>query len=184
MYKKIDALFLFVVFGFGLNAQESNWETTETVNPFFVGIGWSNMQTTGDMFGSFDFSFLLYKNQAKRFSIRNSILLDGGTLNDNGIKSGLFTLSEKINIETISLNEIFRYYAFLQGGIGIYGNETKKLFEMPLAYNFGFGFGLDLFVEKNVSIFFDYTFLYNILENTFDWREFNPKFQMGIRYWF
>jgi hypothetical protein len=166
----------------GINAQELSLETIN--NRFFLGVGWSNIQTTGDMFGSFDFSFLLYSNQAKRFNIRNSILFDGGSFKNDGIEYGLFTFSEKINIEAISLNEYFRYYSFIQGGIGLYGGETKKIFETPLAYNLGFGFGLDVFVEKNASIFFDYTFLYNILDNRFDWKEFSPKFQMGVRYWF
>jgi hypothetical protein len=183
MYKKIGVLTVLVVFCFKINAQESNLETTKTNIPFFLGIGWSNIQTTGDILGSFDFSFLLYSNQSKRFNIRNSILFDGGVLKNNGMEYGLFTLSEKVNIETISLNELFRYYTFLQGGIGVYGNETKNVFETPLAYNWGVGFGLDDFVEKNASIFFDYTFLYNILDNTFDWKKYDPKFQMGIRYW-
>jgi hypothetical protein len=184
MYNKIAVLVVLVVFCFKINAQESVLETPKTNNPFFLGIGWSNIQKTGDVFGSFDFSFLLYSNQTKRFNLRNSILFDGGVFTNNGIEYGLFTLSEKINLETISLNELFRYYGFLQGGIGIYGNETKKAFELPLSYNLGFGFGLDVFVEKSTSIFFDYTFLYNILDNSFDWKNFSPKFQMGIRYWF
>ena len=183
MRKKFIVLIGIIVLSAGLNAQEQN---SETLKPFYFGLGWSNIQTTGDFWGTIDFGFLLYRNEAKRFNIRNSILFDVGELKNYGNEYGIFSLSDKIIIETLSLNKIFRYYSYLQGGIGIYGNENIAFFEKPLAYNFGVGFGLDIFIEKNASIFFDYTGLFNILENKkFDSKEnFNPKFQMGIRYYF
>jgi hypothetical protein len=178
--KKLSVLFvIFCVVG-TLFAQEAIQEQ-ELDKKYFLGIGWSTVQTTGDFWGSFDFSFLLYTSRAKRFNLRNSILFDGGSFRDNGV----LILSERINMETISLNRLFRYYTFLQGGIGVYGNENKTFFETPLIYNFGIGFGLDVFIEKTASIFFDYAFLTNILDNKFvEENIINPKFQMGIRYYF
>ncbi|GHV08402.1 hypothetical protein FACS189485_19830 [Spirochaetia bacterium] len=181
MNRKLAFLAGLIVICTGLNAQETNLEQSKK---FFFGVGWSNLQRTGDFLGSFDFSFLLYENPNKEFGIRNSILFDGGSYKDNGNEHSLFSLSEKISFEKITSNSLFRYYAFLQGGIGIYGNKTKGYFENPFAYNFGVGIGLDIFVEKNASIFFDYAFLYNILDNKFYGDKYDPKFQMGIRYYF
>jgi hypothetical protein len=186
--KKYFFVFLFL-FGFGLSlfAQDATQEQEEpTDKRFYFGVGWSNIQTTGNFWGTGDFGFLLYKNEAKRFNIRNSILFDGGFLKYYGNEYGILSLSDKIIVETLSPNKLFRYYSFFQGGIGIYANENKAYFETPLAYNFGFGFGIDFFVQKNTSIFLDYAFLFNILGNKkFDFKEnFNPKLTMGTRIYF
>jgi len=183
MRKTIIVLIGIIVLNVGLNAQEQN---SETLKPFYFGMGLSNIQTTGDVWGTFDFGFLLYKNEAKRYNIRNSIMIDGGRFSSYGNDFGIYSLSDKLIVETLSLNGLFRYYSFLQGGIGILGNENKAFFEKPLTYNFGLGIGIDIFVEKNMSIFFDYTCLFNILQNTkFEYKEsLSPKFQMGVRYYF
>jgi len=184
MRKTIIVLIGIIVLNVSLNAQEQN---LETLKPLYFGIGFSNIQTTGNVWGTIDFGFLLYRNDAKRYNIRNSIMLEGGDFKSYGNEYGIYSLSDKLIYEKLSLNGLFRYYSFLQGGIGILGNKNKGFFEKPFVYNFGIGIGIDIFVEKNMSIFFDYTCLFNILQNTkFEYKErsLNPKFQMGVRHYF
>jgi hypothetical protein len=167
--------------GFGLSAQEADIDLSKKI---MLGVGWSNLQTTGDFLGSLDFGIFLYNNPAKNFGIRNSILFDGGSLTMDGIRNSIFTLSERLVFEATSHNGLFRYYAAIQGGIGIIANANKGFFEGPLTYNFGPAIGLDVFVQKNTSIFFDYAALWNIVDNKFLDNSLTPKFQMGIRFFF
>ncbi|HCC37637.1 MAG TPA: hypothetical protein DEQ14_08480 [Treponema sp.] len=191
MKKNLCVFVLLFGCGLALFAQEAVQETAQTseLRPidkrFVFGIGWSNIQATGDFWGTADFGFLLYKNEKHGFNIRNSIMFDGGTLKSDGTEYGIYFFSNKLIMESMSHNNLFRYYSFLQGGVGIYANENKDFFSTPVAYNFGIGIGLDIFVEKNTSIFFDYTFLYNSLENKLSFTEsLHPKFTMGMRHFF
>jgi hypothetical protein len=180
MKKMVFFLCLLLVLGTGLFAQE---EDSHSPQKFLFGIGWSNLQTTGDILGSFDFGFLLYNNPIKGFGIRNSILFDFGSLTMDGVINNVYIISERLVFEYTALNGLFRWYGALQGGIGIFGNKNKGVFELPLTYNFGPAFGLDIFVKKNMSIFFDYSMLINIVDNKIP-NYLTPKFQMGIRHFF
>jgi hypothetical protein len=179
--------FCFLIFlGLGLNlfAQEIAQEQP-TYNRFYFGAGFSTLMTTGDFLGSFDFGFLLYKNEKLNFGIRNAVLFDTGIVRYGRFENFLFSLSDKIVFESISSNKLFRYYAFIQGGIGVYGNENKAYFDTPIAYNFGFGIGIDFFVQKYTSIFIDYTYLSNVLEYEHSYpNSFNPKFTIGVHHFF
>jgi len=181
-------LFVSLIFCFGLSlfAQEATQEQEQsTFNRFYFGAGFSTLMTTGDFLGSFDFGFLLYKNEKQKFGIRNAILFDSGIVRYGGYENLLFSLSNKLIFESISSNQLFRYYAFIQGGVGIYGNDNKAFFDTPIAYNFGAGMGIDFFVEKKTSVFLDYTFLANAMEyeRTYT-NSFNPKFTIGVRLFF
>jgi hypothetical protein len=69
----------------------------------------------------------------------------------DGVKKTIFNLNEKISVGGITRNGLLRPYGFVEGGIGFYETETNELSKMPLAYNFGFGFGLDIFVRDHTS---------------------------------
>jgi hypothetical protein len=69
----------------------------------------------------------------------------------------------------------------LEGGIGFYSNDSKKLYKTPLAFNFGGGFGLDIFLNKNTSVFIEAGWLEHILNKEFSG---GPIFQIGVRLYF
>jgi hypothetical protein len=180
MKKYLFVLLIFFCLGLCVFAQETTQERPID-NRFYWGAGFSNMLTTGDFGASLDFGFLLYKNQAKRFNIRNAIMFDTGLLNHNGIENTILSLSDKIIME--NHNQLFRYYSFFQGGIVFYENDNKDIFQAPIAYNLGVGFGIDFFVQKNISLFLDYTILFNVFENTWE-DSLYTKFTLGMRQFF
>jgi hypothetical protein len=180
MKKYFFVLFFFFYFGLCVFAQETTQERPID-NRFYWGAGFSNILTTGNFGASLDFGFLLYRNQARGFNIRNAIMLDAGLLDHNGTENTTLSLSDKIIME--NHNQLFRYYSFFQGGIVLYENDNKEVFQMPIGYNLGVGFGIDFFVEKNTSFFLDYTLLSNVLENT--WKDsLYTKFTLGARQFF
>jgi hypothetical protein len=186
MKKFLLVSLFFLGFGLSLFAQVVTQEQgAPTYNRFYLGAGFSTLMTTGDFISSVDFGFLLYKNEKLNFGIRNAALLEGGKLRYGGVENFLFSLSDKIIVESISSNQLFRYYVFLQGGIGIYGNENKAYFASPVAYNYGAGLGIDFFVKKATSIFLDFTYLSNVLESERSFSDsFNPKFTIGAHHFF
>ncbi|MFP3043538.1 hypothetical protein LQZ19_17115 [Treponema primitia] len=174
MYKRFVFVLLVLGFCFGLYAQE------EKVNRFSWSMGYNFSPSTNGIAASTDFGFLIFHNE--ELDIRNQLGLNSLTLNDNDdLTNTAYTFTEKFSFGKITANKLFRYYSFLEGGIGIYSNDSKKLFETPIAYNFGLGIGLDIFVEKNFSFFFEWGFLEHILDKQ---DIFDPRFQMGIRLFF
>jgi hypothetical protein len=80
-------------------------------------------------------------------------------------------------------NQFFRYYSFFQGGIVLYENDNKDVFQMPIGYNLGVGVGIDFFIQRNTGFFLDYTMLFNVFDNT--WNDsFYTKFTLGVRQFF
>jgi len=180
------SLFLFG-FGLGLFAQEVTQEQEQSEQSsdyrFYFGYGFSTLITTGDVpFVSFDFAFPLYRNKSTGLGLRNAILFDMGIVQNDGNEYGYYSLSDKIILEHFSPNQLFRYYSFIQGGIGIYGNENKAYFDTPIAYNLSAGLGIDFFVQKNMSVFLDYTVMAHVLDS--DKRSLDSKFTIGMRLFF
>jgi hypothetical protein len=86
--------------------------------------------------------------------IRNHISLGASSIGDpythgnDGIRHTMFNLYERISTGSITRNGLFRPYGFIEGGVVFYETETKEFFEMPLTFNYGFGYGLDIFIRK------------------------------------
>jgi len=114
------------------------------------GLGGGSFLSGGSMNsgGSADFSFLLFHKNV--LDIRNHIVFRGGSFSEGGI----MMLLEKISVGGMITGK-WRSYGYIEGGIGITANETKKFFEQPFTYSFGGGGGTDLFLWDNLSIFFE-----------------------------
>jgi hypothetical protein len=139
------------------------------------GIFFSNYIHAG---GSGDFAFLIYnkKYDENSLDIRNHFVLRGA-----GFDSGsLLTISEKISFGSL-IGDKFRSYGYMEGGIGLWGNDEKEFFELPLVYTIGGGGGTDIFLSEKLSIYFEAGVLINVLDN--DWKT-GGLFQMGWRRWF
>jgi hypothetical protein len=125
--------------------------------------------------GFADIAFLLFNK--KSLDIRNHFIFRGAGLAES---SGLFSLSEKLSIGGLLENK-FRSYGYIEGGIGLWGNEDKNFFEMPLAYTFGGGGGTDIFLLEHLSICFEAGALIYVLDN--DWK-YGGTFQISWKGWF
>jgi hypothetical protein len=125
--------------------------------------------------GFADFSFLLFNKN--HLDLRNHFVLRGAALGDAG---GLLTFSEKLSFGGLVFKK-FRSYGYVEGGIGLWGNDNKKLFGMPLAYSFGGGGGTDIFLGERNSIFFETGCLINILDK--EWKS-GGVFQIGWKGYF
>jgi hypothetical protein len=161
-------------------------ETTENLpNIKRFSIEWSagfNFQP--DVFGrtgQLGFSFLLFHND--RIDIRNHIMWYTGVLNweKKGEKDYGHSIIDKISVGSRSYNGLFRSYAFLDGGVGFWGERQLEAFENGILGNVGFGFGLDVFPQKWLSFFTEIGLRGIIYEE-----EFTPqhRFELGIRYHF
>ena len=184
--KKIFFVFLIFIMSMVIYAQD---ETNAPLYNIQLGLAFSSIQTSNDFMGSIDFGFNLLYNPKNNSSIRNFVILDIGFLTvDNNINFYL-GLSDKIIFGTISQNDLFYYYFGMIWGIGLYSNENKSIFELPVIINGGFAVGLDIYVQRNLNIFFEYIVLSNIIEFTQSMFTdgnlfFTPKFIFGKRYLF
>ena len=75
----------------------------------------------------------------------------------------------------------FRSYGYIEGGIGLWGDKNKNFFEMPLAYTFGGGGGTDIFLKENFSIYFEAGALIYVLDD--EWKS-GGMFQIGWKGYF
>jgi len=124
--------------------------------------------------GSADFAFLLYNKNY--FDIRNHIVFRGGSLPN----SSLILLSEKISFGGMAAND-WRVYCYIEGGIGITSNESKRFFEKPFTYSIGGGGGTDLFYFNKSCIYFEAGVLCLITDKK--WSN-GSIFQIGWKTWF
>jgi hypothetical protein len=149
-------LFLLVA-GISLNLFAQEGSSSE-VKRFSFGAG-LNISQSG--VGSvLEFGFLIFHNE--RMDIRNHISLGATsigasyigepyTYGDDGMKYNMLNLYERISVGSITRNGLFRPYGFIEGGVGFYETETKEILEMPLTFNYGLGYGLDIFVREETS---------------------------------
>jgi hypothetical protein len=136
----------------------------------------------GTFFGNYvygggfaDFSFLIFNKN--HLDLRNHFVLRGAGLDNEG---GFLTLSEKLSFGGFVVKK-FRSYGYIEGGIGLWGNNNKNFIEMPLVYSFGGGGGTDIFLSKNLSIFFETGCLINIMDQ--QWKS-GGIFQIGWKGYF
>jgi hypothetical protein len=125
--------------------------------------------------GVADFSFLLFNKNS--LDIRNHFVLRGAGF-DGG---GLLSLAEKISVGSLLEENKFRSYGYIEGGIGLWGDKNKDFFEMPLAYTFGGGGGIDRFLREDFSIYFEAGALIYVLDN--NWKS-GGVFQIGWKGYF
>jgi hypothetical protein len=92
----------------------------------------------------------------------------------------VFSLSEKISLRELWENK-FRSYGYIESGIGLWGNENKAFFGTPLAYTFGGGGGMDIFLAEQFSIYFEAGALVYRFDN--DWKN-GGIFQIGWKGYF
>jgi hypothetical protein len=126
--------------------------------------------------GFADIGLLIYNKNV--LDIRNHFVFRGAGISDNS--EGIFSLSEKISIGGFYENK-FRSYGYIEGGIGLWGNENKNFFEMPLAYTFGGGGGTEIFLMDKFCIYFEAGALIYILEDK--WKN-GGIFQVGWKGYF
>jgi hypothetical protein len=118
-------------------------------------LGWALGQSFANYIdggGIMDFSILIYNN--KYFDIRNHFMLRVMHLTENIAIS--LSLSEKISFGIME-EKNFRCYGYFEGGVGFWGmeNKNKPFFEMPLAYSYGGGGGVELYLIKNSGVFLE-----------------------------
>lgn len=126
--------------------------------------------------GLTDIAFLVYNKDS--FDIRNHVIFRGATFTENS--GGFVSLSEKISFGRLVENK-FRSYGYIEGGVGLWRNENKDFFEAPLAYTFGGGGGTDIFLDEHSSIFFETGGLIYAFDD--DWKA-GGVFQIGWRGYF
>jgi hypothetical protein len=155
MRKYILVFIFFFIFFYILVAQDTQSDSTKPNNnfSFLVGFTWANNpQLLG---GYFDFGIILYK---KILYIQNSILLRGGGVSLDGNDNSVFTVSDKL-VFGRNTEYPFQIYTYLEGGVGIYGNQDKNFFTDPFVYTFGFGGGWEISSEELGGLFFEIGFI-------------------------
>jgi hypothetical protein len=117
------------------NIEDKNIENNYVLDAGFTWV--NNPRLIG---GHLDFGMILYE---KALYIQNNILVRAGDLSLDNSDYSIFTVSDKI---IFGRNSRPRIYTYLEGGFGVYGNDTKEFFDAPFAVTFGFGGGCDLSV--------------------------------------
>jgi hypothetical protein len=175
--KKIFLFLLAIGISFNLSALFAQEENSSDVKHFSSGAALSFLPDGGGSGGFFEFGFLIFHNE--KWDIRNHVLIGSASMHDDdNVKIIIFNFNEKISIGGITRNGLFRPYGFAEGGVGFYETGTKELFQMPLTYNFGFGFGLDIFVRDSTSFLIEGGVNYHIVDT--QWL-FMPKITAGVR---
>jgi hypothetical protein len=181
--RKMD---LFAVLGLSVLAQSVFGQGENTGNPPPVkrfSIEWSaGLNFQPDVFGrtgQLGFSFLVFRTD--KIDIRNHLMWYTGVLNweKEGKKDYGQSIIDKISVGSRSYNGLFRSYAFLDGGVGIWGERQLETFENGgILGNAGIGFGLDLFPKEWLSFFTEFG-----LRGIIYGGEFTPqhRFELGVR---
>jgi hypothetical protein len=73
-------------------------------------------------------------------------MLRGGGFDFDGSNYTVLTLSDKLIFGRNSDTPL-KIYTYIEGGAGIFGNQTKNFFEKPIAFTGGFGGGGELDAE-------------------------------------
>jgi hypothetical protein len=181
MRKKIILFYVLVFLALSVFAQENTEDTTASPNPGKLSFGLNYVFGAKlDMAVGADFGFLIFHNN--ELDIRNNIMFNSYLItDDDDIESITRSISDKITFGWINPSGFARPYAFFEGGIGFYGNDSKGFWEMPLAYSAGFGIGSEFFGAKTWSFFLDTGAMWQF----FDQEIFMvQKFTMGMRYYF
>jgi hypothetical protein len=173
-------IFLFLcVMGISFNAFAQD-ENSMSTKRFSYSGALSFMPDGGGSGIALGFGFLLSHNEIR--DIRNHISINAPHIHDyNGVDNIILNLNEKISVGSITQKGLFRPYGFIEGGIGFYGTETKELFKTPLAYSFGTGFGLDIFIHDTTSFLIEGGIDEHILDT--EWI-FMLKMTIGTRVYF
>jgi hypothetical protein len=129
-----------------------NIENTTTERRYMLGGGYTWVNNPRLIGGHFDFGIVLYK---KAIHIQNDILLRAGGVSPGNSNYSIFTISDKIIFGRNSREHV---YTYLEGGVGIYGNDTKAFFDDPFAVSFGFGGGCD-FTSDFGGVYFEVGYL-------------------------
>ena len=109
------------------------------------------------------------------FDFRTHLLFRGG----GNPERAFFTISPKLSLGQYFSDNLFFCYGYGEGGIGIFNNQYSKFFKMPLAYTFGGGGEIEVYLTKNFSMYFETGILANILSEEF---KNGGVFQMGWRH--
>ena len=139
--KKAVCFLVCLAIGFAVFAEEDSREKIRDPR-FSVGAGYTYMSNPRLHGGHFDFGIRLFSNFVY---VQNNIQVRAGGFKLNGENSSLFTLSDKL----IFGRQSGGTYLYIEGGVGVFGNDNKDLFEDPFAYNFGFGGGFDMSTGNN-----------------------------------
>ena len=143
----ISVLFIIVLAsGVELFAQENR--TDEKIPKLSLGGGPFFANDFGGG-GYADFALLIFNKNG--WDIRNHFVFRGGGLSTDG---GMMSFSEKISVGGLMQNK-FRSYGYIEGGIGLLANTNKGFFETPLTATFGGGGGTDIFLTETFCIFFE-----------------------------
>jgi hypothetical protein len=135
------ALFLIPCLSSFAGEKSDDQKTPDT--KFILGAGFTWTNNPELLGGHFEFGIVLYKNI---LYIQNNFMLRGGGFDVDGNDYTLFTLSDKIIFGRNSKSPL-TIYTYLEGGAGIFGNQTKKFFDSPIAVTVGFGGGGELSSE-------------------------------------
>ncbi|MDR0474966.1 MAG: hypothetical protein LBH43_14990 [Treponema sp.] len=150
--KRITALVIFTFIGVNLFAEGNGF----TFKPLFGGGGATAVLTRNGGYGIGgygEYAFQFYENGLQ---ICNHFIGRGDTItNEVGNKYGMGSIIEKISFGGLLPNNFLRTYGFVEGGIGIGGNDEIFAFNII----FGGGGGIDLFFHKNESIYLEAGYL-------------------------
>ena len=156
--KKVFILMIFTFVGLNLYAQGNGF----SYKPFFGGGGATAMlaRNGGFVIGGYgEYAFLFYE---KGLQIGSHIIGRGDRIVcESGNKYGTGSIIERISFGGNLPNNFMRSYAFVEGGVGFGGsNET-----FALNILFGGGGGIDLFYNKNGSIYLEAGYLQHYVKN-------------------
>jgi len=147
----IMALMFFIIFTINAYTENSKWS--------FSGGAFYVHYVDGGGFMDIN-AIILNKNS---FDIRGHLLFRGGGNPDRAF----FTFSPKLSFGQYFRDKLFFCYGFAEGGIGIFKNQYSQFDEMPLAYTFGGGGGIEVYLTENFSMYFETGILANILADEF-----------------
>ena len=99
--------------------------------------------------GFLEFGFPILRSGATGgLEIRNYISLNGWGLGAGGAA----TVTDKLTFGGF-LFPLIRSYAFIEGGLGLYGNSSKLMTAMPLIWDFKGGGGVNFYLTPSSSFF-------------------------------
>jgi hypothetical protein len=159
--KKIIAVLCVVFLAVCLVQAQEDDDAKDSVSRFSIGAGftYAGSPDSHNFYGGhLDFGITLYR---KALFVQNRFMLRAGGLIIDDVDFSLFTISERL---IVGRGDEVAFYIYLEGGAGIYGNESKGSFDDPPAYTFGFGGGFNLGDTEFGGMYFELGYLGHKLE--------------------
>lgn len=122
--------------------------------------------------------FPLY--QGEKADIRNRVSFLNGVMIREDLDRKYYkqVVAENVSFGRITRDGLFRPYGYVEGRVGLCGEDAERPFDNPVIWNVGLGTGLEIFASDRWCYFMEFGFLQNVYEGSLIPQQ---RFELGMK---